>query len=379
MVNCVSNQPNTRYSVGVRAERNGGTDVMVWYPAESSPETEPYDYHGLGRGKSEASLNAPPVQGESFPLILASHGIGTCAPDLWQLAESWASAGYVVAAPDHADAAMCHIGGGSDITPREFYRAAIRGRFDLGSTVQNLLPGQLAMVLNDISYRSEETYSTIDAAIDWSGDPSSFLYGMVDPGQIGIAGHSLGGWDSFYTAGAGMHCEGVPPEVCEAPPENLSTDRLIEYTCCSDAFRDSTTHGTHPNVHAVLGIGPGMIYFPNYLGLEDMEGVQTMFITEALPPRVDYWTNSGIPYEIVSPPRNDIVLWSNHMTVSASIDAIPFVRPLLPGSLWHRSALRAYSDWSTAFFDSSLKGDASGLEALRGGCSLVVKEKSWED
>ena len=49
------------YDVDVIVRQNGDVPVMIWYPASA---------------------------GERFPLILASHGIGMCAPDLRYLAQA---------------------------------------------------------------------------------------------------------------------------------------------------------------------------------------------------------------------------------------------------------------------------------------------------
>jgi len=380
----ICNSPTIQHKVGVTIKQVEVEDrevpAMVWYPASPEGSAEPYDYHGLGMGKSKAVYDAPmDTSEESYPLIFASHGIGMCAPDLWKLTEAWAAAGYIVVAPDHKDAAICHIGGGSDISNKDFYKAAIKGGFDLGKTVQILLPDQVNMALTDITYRSNETTATINSAVSWNSDPSSIFYGMIDSQNIGLAGHSLGAWDTFYSAGTGMYCEATPEYVCEAPPPELTTDQLIQYTCCNDTFRDQTSHGKIENAKALVGIGPGIIWYPNYLGLDDLENVQTMFITEALSPKVDYMTNSEIPYEIIQPPKDTIVLWSNHMTVSASIDTIPFARALLPGALWHNQAIKSYQKWTTALFDSALKGEPEDLDSLRNGHDCMVKEKHWED
>lgn len=370
----------TEVTVNGSGGPNYAVPAMVWYPADAAEGSVPFDYHGMGKGRSRAILNATADGSSSpYPLIVASHGIGMCAPDLWRLAESWAAAGYVVVAPDHSDAAICHIDGTSDVTRRQFYRAAIKGGYDLGKTVKLLFPDQVKMVLDDISFRSNETYSTIDAAVSLNGDPGSFLRGMIAVESIGIAGHSLGGWDAFFAGGTSMRCKSVTEEMCSAPEPEIETDKLTYRTCCNSEFFGKTTNGRHENVKAVLGIGPGMIYYPNYLGLDDMAGVRTMFITEALPPMVDYETNAGRPYDTLAPEKFDVRLWANHMTVSSSIDTFPLARPILPGSLWHDRAVRTYSDWSVAFFDHSLKGDDSRIDAVMSEKNCVVRSARHED
>ena len=61
--------------------------------------------------KGSVARDAPPAACPRLPLVLFSHGLGGCAVQSVFITEELARHGYVVAAPDHRDAATCGIDG----------------------------------------------------------------------------------------------------------------------------------------------------------------------------------------------------------------------------------------------------------------------------
>jgi fermentation-respiration switch protein FrsA (DUF1100 family) len=94
-----------------------------------------------------------------YPLIVFAHGLGASPNDYRTLLSSWASAGFVVAAP------LFPLSSGQ--TP---------GGPDGGDVVNQ--PG-------DVSY-------VIGSVVQASAEPRGVLSGLVDQGEIGAAGHSNG-------------------------------------------------------------------------------------------------------------------------------------------------------------------------------------------
>jgi fermentation-respiration switch protein FrsA (DUF1100 family) len=120
-------------------------------------------YPALGTGTDLA--DAPPARGP-FPVIVFAHGFDGSPTTYAGLLRSWAAAGYVVAAP----------------------------RFPLTSTGA---PGgpQEADVVNqpgDVSF-------VISSLLAASSSPGP-LAGLVDPGEIAVAGHSDGGETALAVA-----------------------------------------------------------------------------------------------------------------------------------------------------------------------------------
>jgi dienelactone hydrolase len=142
---------------GTAAGHPGRTlETFILYPA-SSPSPK------AGVGGTAVRLDAAPQRSAgTFPLIVFAHGFGT-DPNLSEysaLLEQWAAAGYVVAAP---------------LFP--LTRADAPGSPDLADYVNQ--PGDMAFVANQVVAQSQAD--------------TGILSGLVNTGEIGAAGHSLGG------------------------------------------------------------------------------------------------------------------------------------------------------------------------------------------
>lgn len=133
--------------------------TLVVYPASGSPSTPPR------RG-------AAPTGGP-WPLVVFSHGSTRRGADYLKTLAVWASAGYVVAAPDYP---LSHTGvsGGTDYTEA---------------------PSQA----HDVAFVIDRISSLARSA----GDP--VLSGRLVPGAVGIAGQSFGAMTSLL-AGFGSCC-----------------------------------------------------------------------------------------------------------------------------------------------------------------------------
>jgi dienelactone hydrolase len=124
---------------GMSAKPSRTLVTTVWYPAQ-------------GRGSSATS-------GGPYPLLVFAHGLGGSPQDYQQLLSAWAAAGYVVAAPTFPLS--------SSQTP---------GGADGG----------------DIGNQPEDMSFVVDEVLKASAASTGPLSGMVDPNEIGAAGHSNG-------------------------------------------------------------------------------------------------------------------------------------------------------------------------------------------
>jgi len=114
--------------------------TTIWYPARTS-------------GSVAGSGGGP------YPLIVFAHGLGGSPQDYQQLLTAWAAAGYVVAAPLFP-LSSSETPGGPD-----------------GGDIGNQ-PGDMSFV--------------IDQVLSASSAANGPLSGLVDPSEIGAAGHSNG-------------------------------------------------------------------------------------------------------------------------------------------------------------------------------------------
>lgn len=168
---------NGRHAAGYRVlYLHDGRKLAVWYPT-LSPEQR-----SSSRGfASRVARDAPAAPCPRMPLLLFSHGWGGCALQSIFLTEELARNGYVVAAPDHADAA-CAIGADT----LDLGRLRIDSSFfDPASWSDRSQVGRLHDLRAAISRVAADRE----------------LASIVDTSRIGAAGHSLGGYAVIGMAG----------------------------------------------------------------------------------------------------------------------------------------------------------------------------------
>ena len=103
-----------------------------------------------------------------FPLVVFAHGNTVADPGYYRvLLNSWAAAGYVVAAPIFPLSSTRLPGGGGDLVNQ---------------------PADVSFVISEM--------------LRMNAEPTGPYTGRIDPGRIGVAGHSLG---AMTTLGVGFH------------------------------------------------------------------------------------------------------------------------------------------------------------------------------
>lgn len=130
--------------------------TAVYYPAEGTPPAASADITPI-EGATPNTENGP------YPFIIFSHGALARGIVYESEAEAWASAGYVVAAPDFP-----------------LSNTNAQGGVTLGSAV------------GDVKNQPADDTFIIDQILDLSTQKTSPLFKMVDPKRIGAAGHSNG-------------------------------------------------------------------------------------------------------------------------------------------------------------------------------------------
>ena len=157
-------------------------DVRFWYPSESKPKGTPVSYDHVMKlpgkppfplsSKGIAVADAVPIKGQKFPLVLMSHGYGGWNTQFSNLAEHIASRGYVVASIDHADMPADGI-----------------ASFMLS----------FGNVLVDRTLDQRQILAQILAGAKNGTVP---YLKMVDVGNVGLLGYSMGGYGAIASAGA---------------------------------------------------------------------------------------------------------------------------------------------------------------------------------
>ncbi|MGH9080276.1 MAG: neocarzinostatin apoprotein domain-containing protein [Acidimicrobiales bacterium] len=152
------------YGVGVITDTFVDTSrtTAAWGPSPDRPSrtlVTAIFYPSGPPGARPVSGRAPDRTGAPYPLIVFAHGLGAAPDDYQKLLVSWASAGYVVAAP----------------------------RFPLSSTATPGGPDG-----GDVVNQPEDMSFVISSVLQATAATSGPLSGLVDPHEIGAAGHSNG-------------------------------------------------------------------------------------------------------------------------------------------------------------------------------------------
>jgi predicted dienelactone hydrolase len=159
-------------AVGYRVMQLGERVTAVWYPTRATATRHAYSR----TFSSTVALDAAPsaVCGKPVPLVVFSHGDLGCGLQSIAFTEELAHHGYVVAAPDHADAFLCHT-------------RALAAPVRRPAQPDVLKPD----TWSDVTFadRRNDIKAIIDGMLSY-GD----FQRVIDAQSIGAAGHSLGGY-----------------------------------------------------------------------------------------------------------------------------------------------------------------------------------------
>jgi predicted dienelactone hydrolase len=169
-----------RYAVGLstvqmvdpaRADRT--LTVDIWYPADRRTEAPVASLDLIfTRLALPGVLAGPQAARGSFPLVVFSHGNGGVRFQSSFLMETLASHGFVVAAPDHA-----------------------------GNTALDAIAGTSDPIAVAATNRPRDVSFVIDQMLVRERDPANTLHHRIDERDIGVVGHSFGGFTALATAG----------------------------------------------------------------------------------------------------------------------------------------------------------------------------------
>ena len=166
--------------------------LEIWYPAEAEGHQPGTSYPTPTRNPEiqatlhgRAMRDAPPTQGQRFPLVIVSHGYPGNRYLLSHLGENLASKGYVVASIDHRD---------STYDDQQAF----------SSTLYN---------------RPLDQRQTLAALDELSQQAGHFLHELVDANNTALIGYSMGGYGVLNNLGAGFSEAGV--NFIGSPPNQI--------------------------------------------------------------------------------------------------------------------------------------------------------------
>ncbi len=201
----------------------------------SRPTSPNYEYPGDPSGRSLITevWYPKPEAGKPngpYPLIVFAHGFMAFRTQSVYLTSHLASHGYFVVSPDFP------LSGMAGYTKN-------RGGADIGDVINQ--PG-------DVSF-------LIDKFLEFSNTPGNQFAGMIDPNEIGVTGHSLGGMTTILSSEGIMADSRVQaaaplsPIACFFEPEYFNVKRhvpIIIMTGTSDIITpfDANARQTYANV-----------------------------------------------------------------------------------------------------------------------------------
>jgi len=239
--------------------------TTVLYPARGAPTPRPV------RGAPADRSGGP------YPLVVFAHGFGSDVTGYLSLLERWASAGFVVAAPLFP-LTNAHTPGGPDLSDYVHQ------------------PGDMSFVVTQM--------------LGLSSASSGRLAGLVDPTEVGAAGHSLGG---------------------------VTTLGLVANTCCRD-----------DRIRAAVVMSGDPITFPTG-EVDEVVAPPILLVHGNADPAVPYVSSVDVFNAAHAPKGLLTIIGGDHGS------------PVDPAGPAFTSVVRATTD----FFDRYLKGETAGLGRLR--------------
>ncbi|HXQ75942.1 MAG TPA: neocarzinostatin apoprotein domain-containing protein [Acidimicrobiales bacterium] len=238
--------------------------TTVLFPAEGHPTGRPVG-------------GATPDRGDGpYPLIVFAHGFDSDVTGYLPLLEKWASAGFVVAAP---------------LFP--LTNSGAPGGPDLSDYVHQ--PGDMSFVVTQMLHQSSAS--------------SGPLSGLIDPSEVGAAGHSLGG---------------------------VTTLGLVANTCCRDS-----------RIKAAVVMSGDPITFPTGRG-DDGAAPPILLVHGNADPTVPYVSSVDV-FNSAHPPKGLLaVIGGDHDS------------PVNPSGRAFGAVVAATTD----FFDRYLRDDGAALGRL---------------
>ncbi len=303
--------------------------VEVWYPAAEGTEPGGTYQANLRDGQTEVALHgqaardAEPASGETFPLIVISHGYPGNRFLMSHLGENLASKGYVTVSIDHTDSTY------SD-----------QGAF--GSTLLNR-PIDQRFVIDQM------------AALDGP------LGAIIDADQTGVIGYSMGGYGALIFGGAGVTQASTEYEW--GTPNGLLARHL--------AGSDSHEALIDDRVKAIISIGP----WGKNAGFWDTDGLAglrkpTLLMAGSVDDVSVYAAMRQIFEEATGTDRHLLTFEAANHNAAApmpapaeswtpvdTLDFVPFEH--YADAVWDTNRMNNIAQhFATAFMDLHLKGDA---------------------
>lgn len=318
---------------GSISEAERALAVRFWYPSEGTSGAETATYrHMMAIPDKDAvevltqgiaAQDAAPLDSETYPLIIMSHGYRGWSTQFSNLAEHIASRGYIVASIDHAD------------MPADG------------------LPSLLVSFGNVLVDRTQDQRQILAAILAQSTDGSEPRFAAIDRETVGLIGYSMGGYGALATAGAIY-------DFTNEPLSNIPEDARKQLTASAkdsadiDALVTFAPWGGAPDNRAWSEDSLAQIAVPTLVVAGNQDDVVNF--EDGIRWIYDSLQGTDRRLLVFREARHNIV--GNDFTLPADADFV--ATEFLKEPVWRGDRLNAINQhFVTAFLDLHLKGDTS--------------------
>jgi len=271
----------------------------------------------------DVDFYTPQNSDRSLPVVVMSHGFGSYPAYFEPFARHLASWGYAVAVPEHI---------GSD---KNYQQAVLQGKLSNAVSPFEFISRPL-----DIRYLLDEFESLA------TEDP---LWQRLDLEQVGIIGHSFGGYTALAMAGAPLNA----PRLQTCTESNVTLNPSVILQCRANYLPTKSDRLRDPRIQAVIAVNPitSTVFGPESLGKIEIPTLMVSGSNDLVAPAIEeqihpyIWLGSEDKYLAVMEPGTHSSTSSNRGN-AAMPALLSSPRPDLG-----RSYLKALS---LAFFETHL-------------------------
>ncbi|KAI0839703.1 alpha/beta-hydrolase [Hypoxylon sp. FL0890] len=372
--------PTGPYQVGVSFEtycfEGRGVTLNYWYPALPATSSSPYVSAGGIVGKAVQDAPVDTSDGP-YPLIIFSPGLAAVDDAYYFYTQNLASNGYVVVSIQHLDARTANV------TSKKFALALALIDAAAGNTIDAVIEEYTDFFRETqfaLTYRPQEIEFALNQATQSAVHKSSPFYGIIDTSNIGMSGHSLGG---FYTniVGGGMpiYCDYLMTPIERNPDFPV----LSEVSPCAFPARQNLSgpFALHDSrIKAIIPLAAPTFLSRSQLARSSAQvNIPMMTITgDNRTAETTSWVQREIYDNAAGPSYWVKIKDTNHYLVADSYGLNPVLSanmsPEDTANFLDKAAV--YMTYSTAFFDYYVKGNKSAYATLHTASSPYVEELS---
>ncbi|KAI0142653.1 alpha/beta-hydrolase [Xylariaceae sp. FL1272] len=380
--NVATADPTGPYGVGITFQNYCSGDVnvtaSVWYPATPEAGSTPYVSSGgiVGAAYEDAPLDS---SGGPYPLIVFSTGLGAVHDAYYFYVQNLVSHGYIVTSAQHSDARQAAITSNVSLL---LIAAADALAGDTNDAVITFYTDWFRSTQYAFTYRPQEIELNLNQTLALGDDSSSIFYGNIDSDNIGMTGHSLGGFmTNVIGGGAAIYCDYVM-----LPGESDPNNPLLASVspCAFDEVKSlSSPFALHDSrIKAIVPLAAPSFITKDQIARSAAEiQVPTMVLTgDNFTSETTEWIQKAIYNNAQGPAYWVQIEAADHYLVADAYGLNPNVP--LKGTEDSENFLEkaaVYMTYSAAFFNYYIKGNTSALATLHTKSSAFVEDLAYRN